>query len=374
VQYEVILSIDAPEIIILSEVPTVTNHSPIIINYTVNEEPRTQTFVLVEGVNTITIREANVLGEETVITFDVELDTIGPSIEIISNVPEITELSELNVVYEVDGVTKSETFILRPGDNVIFITESDAAGNQTTVTLEIEMTEEDEEEQTDVTPPPTIPHTIYYYDDSDVITENDIKHARAAQELLLQKYFEKKNAETNSGATVHTAAPESQSSEYSAAQALVIRGIMRGQGNSTANLDLGNKVNRAEIVTMATRLLTLTTPVDQKTLKDISDDSWYKDAVSASIEEGLIQGYPDGTFRGENPVTIVEIIKIASIAAGVASQNDEKSGTLWYEQYVRKAENSGLLSGLPIVQLGAPATRGWVAQILFNADQMIRNR
>jgi hypothetical protein len=125
---------------------------------------------------------------------------------------------------------------------------------------------------------------------------------------------------------------------------------------------------------MATRLLTLTTPVDQKTLKDISDDSWYKDAVSASIEEGLIQGYPDGTFRGENPVTIVEIIKIASIAAGVASQNDEKSGTLWYEQYVRKAENSGLLSGLPIVQLGAPATRGWVAQILFNADQMIRNR
>lgn len=43
---------------------------------------------------------------------------------------------------------------------------------------------------------------------------------------------------------------------------------------------------------------------------DVGDDFWAEDAIRWAVTNGLMQGYPDGTFRPDNPVTRAELATI----------------------------------------------------------------
>ena len=50
---------------------------------------------------------------------------------------------------------------------------------------------------------------------------------------------------------------------------------------------------------------------------DVSRDHWAYDAIMEMADRGVVDGYPDGTFRPENPVTRAEFSKLLLSAAGV---------------------------------------------------------
>ena len=45
---------------------------------------------------------------------------------------------------------------------------------------------------------------------------------------------------------------------------------------------------------------------------DVSSDDWAYQAVASLSDEGVIDGYPDGTFRGDKHVTRYEIAQIVA--------------------------------------------------------------
>lgn len=50
---------------------------------------------------------------------------------------------------------------------------------------------------------------------------------------------------------------------------------------------------------------------------DVVPGSWYEEAVTGMAEEGLLQGYPDGNFGPNDPITAAQFVTIAARCAGM---------------------------------------------------------
>ena len=84
---------------------------------------------------------------------------------------------------------------------------------------------------------------------------------------------------------------------------------------------------------------------------DISNNK-YKTAIEYISGLGIVQGYPDGSYRPDAPINRAEILKI-SLEANNLDTNDNLTNcfpdvkTDWYAKYVCKAKNLGIVSGYP---------------------------
>lgn len=74
-------------------------------------------------------------------------------------------------------------------------------------------------------------------------------------------------------------------------------------------------------------------------------------AIEYLQSRNILRGYPDGTFRPENPINRVEFLKIAIKGSNVPLDITTKSGfpdineSEWYAPYVRKAKADGWIQG-----------------------------
>ena len=76
------------------------------------------------------------------------------------------------------------------------------------------------------------------------------------------------------------------------------------------------QITRAEATTIFFRLLTEESRSANLTktngYTDVAFDAWYNTAVSTMTKAGIVDGYPDGTFRPDAPITRAEMAKIIS--------------------------------------------------------------
>lgn len=63
-----------------------------------------------------------------------------------------------------------------------------------------------------------------------------------------------------------------------------------------------------KIIAIITSLLCIVEPIFAG-FSDI-ENSYYRDAISKLSSEGIISGFPDGTFGGDKTITRAEILKI----------------------------------------------------------------
>lgn len=63
-------------------------------------------------------------------------------------------------------------------------------------------------------------------------------------------------------------------------------------------------------------LLLLWSVPAQAAFSDVETDSWYEEAVTQMAENGLLQGYPDGRFGPEDPITAAQFVVITVRCAG----------------------------------------------------------
>jgi len=75
------------------------------------------------------------------------------------------------------------------------------------------------------------------------------------------------------------------------------------------------------------------------------------EAVNYLNEQGIIKGYPDGTFKPDQVINRAEALKIIFESRGIAVQEDTNSGfpdvdsSLWFAKYVTSAKRLGLIIG-----------------------------
>ena len=60
----------------------------------------------------------------------------------------------------------------------------------------------------------------------------------------------------------------------------------------------------------ATVVLGVTTAFAANPFSDVTPDSWAYQAVSQLAAAGIVNGYPDGTFKGQNDITRYEMAQI----------------------------------------------------------------
>jgi hypothetical protein len=113
-------------------------------------------------------------------------------------------------------------------------------------------------------------------------------------------------------------------------------------------------VTRAEVATMLYRLLTDERRSELSTegtmYPDVSENAWYRGMVSAMTRGGYIEGYPDGTFRGDNFITRAEFVAVVARflgnASGVCNYSDV-SRNHWAFTYIAEATGAGWIDGYP---------------------------
>lgn len=84
-------------------------------------------------------------------------------------------------------------------------------------------------------------------------------------------------------------------------------------------------------------------------LKDI-EYCWAEEAITALVDEGIIGGYPDGTFRPENPVTRAEFAKMVARAFAIRPTGEPRFRDIrnnWAKAYITALSESGIVSGYP---------------------------
>lgn len=113
-----------------------------------------------------------------------------------------------------------------------------------------------------------------------------------------------------------------------------------------------NKITRGEIATMLSRIILdgKQVPITENKFNDISNDYWAKNEVNYLASKGLFNGYEDGTFRPENPITRAEVATILVRSNGDIKQKLKKvfpdiDDSHWASKYIEKAAELGYMLG-----------------------------
>jgi hypothetical protein len=110
---------------------------------------------------------------------------------------------------------------------------------------------------------------------------------------------------------------------------------------------------------------------------DVANGSLYFAAINYLTENGVVQGYSDGTFKPFNPVNRVEFLKIVYLAQGLDAVIPETSsssgfsdvdGTQWYAKYIAFAKQRGTIEGYPdgTFKPGNTINRAEATKIILN--------
>ena len=113
------------------------------------------------------------------------------------------------------------------------------------------------------------------------------------------------------------------------------------------------QITRAEATTIFFRLLTDESRDANLTktngYTDVAFDAWYNTAVSTMTKAGIVDGYPDGTFRPDAPITRAEMAKIISLFAKLDKSESRFTDIAghWAEAYIKLAAGNGWIAGYP---------------------------
>jgi len=140
--------------------------------------------------------------------------------------------------------------------------------------------------------------------------------------------------------------------------------------------------------------------VDQSAKNDFPDvppTHWAYEAIRTGVELGYIKGFPDGTFRPDDPVTAAQFIKMAFMSLTDDSRGfvfwSEKylnmvpdwrrvhlvqdtanfeDGTPWYKNYIETAKNNAFIHDEFDGRFEEPITREQAAKFISKLDAVFR--
>lgn len=149
---------------------------------------------------------------------------------------------------------------------------------------------------------------------------------------------------------------------------LVEREFVVGSGNG--DLNLNGVLTREEAATIIVRALgkeslaPLYQSVENK-FTDMNTKVWSNGVVNMAVEQGIVNGYPDSTFRPKENISYQEIITMLVKAKGGLTEKEIKSAP-WPTSYILKAGELGILDGIKLDDVKSKITRLKAFEMLYN--------
>lgn len=152
----------------------------------------------------------------------------------------------------------------------------------------------------------------------------------------------------------------------------VVRAMALGylKGDDQGNLNLDKPITRAEALAIIIRISGLETSADlmkgQTKFADVNADpslQWATGYINLGVGQGIINGYPDGTFRGNANVTYAEMAKMIIYAMNYGVTVE---GAPWPAGVMGKADDLGLFDDVN-ASPDVPAIRGDVVMMVDNS-------
>lgn len=145
-------------------------------------------------------------------------------------------------------------------------------------------------------------------------------------------------------------------------------GILNGYPDGTFGPD--KTVNRAEFlkIVLGAQGSDVTSASNPTGFRDVDESAWYTPYIRYGKQQGIVQGYPDGSFKPEQPVNFAEALKMAYVALGISG--DASASAAWYEPYLSHAKSNGVLFSNN-VNVGAGMSRKdvvWIAWRLLEGS------
>ena len=129
-----------------------------------------------------------------------------------------------------------------------------------------------------------------------------------------------------------------------------------------------NDVTRAEmakLIIVATGKDSVANTLKGKTqFNDVVDGGWASGYINCAVSQNIIKGYPDGSFKPNNKVTYAEAATMVLRALNYTNELENES---YPTGYMTVANNSGILKNVQATKSSDNATRGYIANMLFNA-------
>ena len=176
----------------------------------------------------------------------------------------------------------------------------------------------------------------------------------------------------------------SDNPNYTAITDLKTRGIIGGYPDGTFQPE--RAVNRVE----ALKIILGAAAVDTKTIlkkapfTDISQTEWYAPYLNKAYEMGIVQGYPDNSFKPTQTVNLVENLKMLlntyqidlSAVVVTGAPFVDAGADQWYVKFVQYAKDKKLIEADSANKI-YPAqgmTRGKLAETVYRLIQVRENK
>ena len=126
------------------------------------------------------------------------------------------------------------------------------------------------------------------------------------------------------------------------------------------------------VIILLLSILAVSYPVKAEAgLTDINDESWYSGFVNDLVGIGVINGFPDGTFRPDDLLDADQFIKMTVTALGL---NPGNGTNYWASTYIECAEQKGLLVNSQIKNYKKPLPRGEIVCIISKALDLLNEK
>lgn len=109
-----------------------------------------------------------------------------------------------------------------------------------------------------------------------------------------------------------------------------------------------------------------------ESFSDLKADAWYHDGVDYALRNGLMNGYSDSRFGPNDPISRAVVVTILWRMAGSPAANNAEDFTdvqtsAWYASAVRWAAETGVVNGYADGRFGTddPVTREQLAAMLY---------
>ena len=148
-------------------------------------------------------------------------------------------------------------------------------------------------------------------------------------------------------------------------------GIIEGYDDGSYKPE--NFVNRAEFtkIIVGAKLGSEPDKPAENCFPDVDRNAWYATWVCYAKENGIIDGYDDGDFKPANNINLAEAAKILVNTLDVPMSSD--SGGQWYDVFIRSLQNNSYIpdSFDSVSQL---VSRGQMAELIYRIKEEIKNK
>ena len=196
---------------------------------------------------------------------------------------------------------------------------------------------------------------IFGYNDGTFRPDNNMSRAEAAA-IFARLISEQKGEKISGKSNFNDVSQNEWYSDYIGY--LSKYGIIKGYADNTFRPN--DNVTRAEFVAMTVRFNSLFNEVkkDGYTVKytDVATNYWAYSDVAYAKHAGWLNGYADGTFKGDNAITRAEVVTVVNRATGRKADEsyitknvsvlnkftDIRNNSMWYYADVMEAANTHL--------------------------------